>query len=227
MTTQKLFKRRVRERMSKTGESYTAARVHVETRRERGAAPTTDLAPALELASDEKLTAATGHEWEHWLSLLDRWGATDHRHGEIAQYLNVEHGVPGWWTQTITNGYERTRGMRRKHQQADGFTIYASKTINVSVDELFEAVVDDGRREQWLTDGSMSLRTAQPGKSARFDWGDGATRILVTFDAKGPAKASAHVAHERLPSEDVAGVAKTLWKKRVAALKAHLDQTDV
>ena len=29
MTTQKLFKRRVRERMSKTGESYAAARGHV------------------------------------------------------------------------------------------------------------------------------------------------------------------------------------------------------
>ena len=29
MTTQKLFKRRVRARMSKTGESYTAARRHV------------------------------------------------------------------------------------------------------------------------------------------------------------------------------------------------------
>ena len=35
MTTQKLFKRRVRERMSKTGESYTAARLHVVPTRDR------------------------------------------------------------------------------------------------------------------------------------------------------------------------------------------------
>ena len=60
MTTQKLFKRRVRARMEKTGESYTTARQQLATRRERLAQPPIDLSPALELASDEKLTAATG-----------------------------------------------------------------------------------------------------------------------------------------------------------------------
>ena len=223
MTTQKLFKRRVRERMSKTGERYTTARGHVAARRDRLNAEPIDLAPALELASDERMTAATGHGWEHWLTILDRWGARERKHGEIATFLSSEHGVPGWWTQSITNGYERTRGMRRKHQQADGFTVYASKTVAVPLDVLFDAFVDDGVRGQWLTDGSMSLRTAQPGRTARFDWGDGATRILVTFEEKGPSKSTAHVSHERLPDESVAEIAKALWKKRVAALKAFLE----
>ncbi|MGH2445474.1 MAG: hypothetical protein ACRDGD_05485 [Candidatus Limnocylindria bacterium] len=222
MTTQKLFKRRVRERMSKTGESYTAARTHVAARRDR-AAPPPDLGPALELASDEKMTAATGHGWDHWLTILDRWGARERNHGEIAAFLNSEHGVPGWWTQSITNGYERTRGMRRKHQQADGFTIYASKTVDVPLDVLFDAFVDDGIRSHWLIDGSMSLRTSQPGRTARFDWGDGATRILVTFEEKAPSKATAYVSHERLTDADVAEIAKSLWKKRVTALKAFLE----
>jgi hypothetical protein len=31
--------------------------------------------------------------------------------------------------------------MRLKHQQADGFTIYASKTIAVPVDVVFDAFV--------------------------------------------------------------------------------------
>lgn len=224
MTTQKLFKRRVRARMSKTGESYTTARHQLAARRERVAQPAVDLAPALELASDEKMTAATGHGWEHWLSILDRWGARDRKHGEVATYLSTEHGVPGWWTQSITNGYERTRGIRRKHQQADGYTIYASKTVNVPVEVLFDAFVDDAVRGQWLTDGAMALRTSVANKTARFDWGDGATRILVTFDAKGPEKASAHVSHERLSDETVAEVAKAQWKKRVTALKAFLEQ---
>ena len=224
MTTQKLFKRRVRARMSKTGESYTTARQQLATRRDRLAEPAVDLAPALELASEEKLTAATGHGWEHWLSTLDRWGARDRKHGETATYLSSEHGVPGWWTQSITNGYERTRGLRRKHQQSDGYTIYASKTVSVPVETLFDAFVDEGVRRQWLTDGTMSLRTSQPVKTARFDWGDGTTRILVTFDAKGPMKSSAHVSHERLPDETVAEVAKAQWRKRVTALKAFLEQ---
>jgi hypothetical protein len=224
MTTQKLFKRRVRARMEKTGESFTTARQQLATRRERRAEPPIDLSPALELASDEKMTAATGHGWEHWLSILDRWGARERKHGEIATYLSTEHGVPGWWTQSITNGYERTRGIRRKHQQGDGYTIYASKTVGVPIEVLFDAFVDEGVRRQWLTDGAMSLRTSVPNKTARFDWGDGTTRILVTFDSKAAGKSSAHVSHERLADETVAEVAKAQWKKRVTALKAFLEQ---
>lgn len=228
MTTQKLFKRRVRARMSKTGESYTTARRQLAARRDRAekpsAQPPVDLAPALELASDEKMSAATGHGWEHWLSALDAWGARDRKHGEIAAYLHEDLGVPGWWTQAITNGFERTRGIRRKHQQSDGFTIYASKTVDVPVDVLFAAFVDDGLRRQWLTHGEMSVRTVVANRTARFDWGDGRTRILVTFDAKGPMKSSAHVSHERLPDETVAEVAKAQWKMRVAELKAFLER---
>lgn len=226
MPTQKLFKRRVRERMSKTGESYTAARRHVAPTRDRAEEDKARLASAKELASDEKLIAATGQDWQAWLTILDRWGARDHTHAEIVAYLHSEHSVPPWWTQTVTNGFERARGLRAKHQQSDGFTVYASKTVGVPVDVLFRAFVDEPTRTRWLTDGLMSLRTAQPGKVARFDWGDGGSRILVTFETKGPSKAAAHVSHERLPDADAAEVAKALWKKRVAALKLVLESTE-
>ena len=227
MTTQKLFKRRVRERMVKTGEHYTAARRHVARSRDRiEAAAPADLASATEIASDDKLREATGRSWEAWLTLLDRWGARDRKHPDTVTYLKAEHGVPGWWAQTITVGYQRARGIRLKHQQAHGFTVYASKTLAVPLEVLFEALVDDDRRQHWLTGGSMSLRTSQPEKVARFDWGDGATRVMVTFEAKGPSKATAHVTHERLPEPDVAESAKAAWKQRLAALKAFLESTD-
>ena len=226
MTTQKLFKRRVRARMSKTGESYAAARQHVAPVRDRLETDRTRLASAKELASDEKLTDATGNDWQGWLTILDRWGARDHKHGEIAEYLRAEHAVPAWWTQAITNGYERARGLRAKHQQADGFTIYTSKTVATPLDALFDAFVDERTRARWLADGSMSLRGSQRGKVARFDWADGRTRILVIFEGKGPAKATAHVSHERLPDADAAETAKVAWKERLAALTALLESTD-
>ena len=225
MTTQKAFKRRVRERMSKTGESYTAARQHVVVGRERLDTARARLASAKELASDEKLTEATGRDWQGWLEILDRWGARDHAHGEIVSYLRAEHSVPDWWTQAVTNGYERARGMRAKHQQADGFTIYASKTVGVPLEALFDAFVDAKSRRRWLTDGSMTHRTSQPGKTARFTWGDGTSRILVTFEAKGPMKSTAHVAHERLPDADAGEAAKAAWKSRLVALKSVLEST--
>lgn len=223
MTTQKLFKRRVRERMTKTGESYAAARRHVARTRDRLETARTDLAGALELASDEKIIGATGKGWQAWLSILDEWGARARSHRDTAAYLVDEQGVPGWWAQCITNGYERTRGLRLKHQQADGFTIYASRTVAVPLDVLFEAFVDEPTRRSWLTDGTMKLRNAQPGKVARFDWSDDSSRVMVTFEAKATDRATAHVAHERLPDADTADIAKAMWKKRVAALKSFLE----
>jgi hypothetical protein len=227
MTTQKLLKRRVRERMAKTGESYTAARRHVVIGRDRQVAAEARLASARELASDERLVEATGKDWEAWISLLDRSGSRDRDHREIVAFLRSEHAVPDWWTQAITNGYERATGIRAKHQQPDGFTVYASKTVGVPLDVLFDAFVDERTRTAWLTDGSMSLRTSQPGKVARFDWDGGPTRVLVTFEAKGSSKSTAHVAHERLPDAGAADVVKALWKKRVVALKSFVEATDV
>src|SRR4029453_19636475 len=119
---------------------------------------------------------ATGPRWEGGFAPLDRGGAREGKHGETVPFLMEEHDVPGWWAQSITVWYERARGMRLKHQQADGFTIYASKTIAVPVEVLFDAFVNTRSRRRWLTDGTMSLRTSQPGHPARFDWGDGRPR---------------------------------------------------
>ncbi len=224
MTTQKLFKRRVRARMAKTGESYTTARRQLAAKRE-ASAPDWDIPSAAELASDEKLTDVTGRSWRTWLDLLDRWGARERRHGEIAEHLVAAHGVPGWWAQAITTGFERASGMRRKHQQASGFTVYASKTIGVPIGALYDAFVEERARSRWLTEGSMSLRSSQSEKVARFDWDDGSTRVLVTFEGKGPAKATAHVAHERLADPHQAEAAKAAWQARLVALKAHLEST--
>ena len=227
MTTQKLFKRRVRARMSKTGESYTAAHRHVARTRDRLVSASIDLSGATELASDEKVREVTGQSWEAWLSLLDRWGARARKRGEIVSFLMADQDVASWWAQTIAAGYERTRGMRLKHQQPDGFTIYVSRTIGVPIEVLFDSFVNGRTRAQWLTHGSMSLRSAQPGKVARFDWGDGPTRVMVTFEGKGPSKVTAHVSHERLADPEAAEAAKAAWKDRLANLKSVLESTDV
>ena len=223
MTEEKSFKRRVRERMSKTGESYTAARLQVARKRARLKSASVRLASADERPADNKVVAATGKRWDTWFSMLDDWGADKRKHGEIANFLMNEHGVPGWWSQSITVYYERARGLRLKHQQKDGFTIYASKTIAVPIAKLFDAFVNARSRRKWLTDGTMTLRTSRPRLTARFNWDDGATRVMVSFEEKGPKKASAAVAHERLPDPDEAETAKAAWRGRLASLKAYLE----
>lgn len=223
MTKQKSFKRHVRERMSKTGESYTAARGQVSQKRERIRAVRTGSAAAADRPSDDTIKDATGKKWEAWFSILDRWGARQRKHGETVGFLMDEHQVSGWWAQSITVGYERDRGMRLKHQQADGFTIYASKTIAVPIDVLFDAFVNPRSRRKWLTDGTMSLRTSQPGRTARFRWGNGSTRLSASFTGKGPSKSVVAVAHERLADADEAETTKLSWRERLSDLKSFLE----
>jgi hypothetical protein len=171
MTKESSFKRRVRDRMSKTGESYAAARSQLSPKRARVQAARERLAATDDRPADDKVAAATGRRWEAWFSVLDRWGARQRKHAEMVAFLMEEHDVPGWWAQSITVWYERARGMRLKHQQADGFTIYASRTIAVPVEVVFDAFVNPRSRRKWLNDGTMSLRTSQPAHTARFDWG--------------------------------------------------------
>jgi hypothetical protein len=218
MTTQKSFKRRVRARMAKTGESYAAAR--------RRLLPGVESVPEPQIAprySDETVRKATDKDWGEWFELLDAWGATDHKHGEIARWLNDEYGVPGWWCQTVALTYEHARGMRQVNQQHDGdFAASASKTIAVSAEALTVAFTDDELRERWLPGAEFGIRTVRPGRSLRADWAGG-TRLAVSFDPKGEHKAQVAVIHEHLDGSAEAELMKSYWRERLAALKKMLE----
>jgi hypothetical protein len=223
MTEDKKFKRRVRDRMSKTGESYTAARSQVVQKRDRNRAARKRLSAADDIVSDDSLKEATGKTWKEWIAILDEWGARDRKHGEIARFVNEEHGVPGWWSQTVTVGYERATGLRLKYQRPDGFSITGSKTVAVPVRVLFHAFVDDDERKKWFVAGTMSLRTSKRNHTARFDWEDGSSRVVAWFEDKGPSKSSIALAHERLPDAGEAETMKAMWKKELAELKSYLE----
>ena len=172
--------------------------------------------------ADAAVKKETGQGWKQWFSILDRWGARDRNHTEIARYLTDQQNVHGWWAQWITTAYERDRGLRRKHERSGGFAISASKTVGVPVDALFKAFVDGRRRKRWLSDDQLSLRTSQANKSARFNWGD-ATRVNVGFIEKGPSKSTVAVEHERLAGTREAEAKKKMWRDNLAELKAFLE----
>ena len=128
MTRQRSFKRLVRARMEKTGESYTAARASLLA----ADAPRTSEAPVL-ATSDETIRRRTGLGWEEWFDLLDEWGAAERTHREIARWVAERLGIEPlvWEAQAVTLSYERARGGRAVGEHADGFTITASKTVAV------------------------------------------------------------------------------------------------
>jgi hypothetical protein len=84
--------------------------------------------------------------------------------------------------------------------------------------------VDEARRRSWLPDGQLSERTATRPKSARFDWGDGTSRVIVGFDGKGEQKSTMALQHVRLADRDEADRMKAYWRERVTALKEELER---
>jgi hypothetical protein len=221
MTTQRSFKRLVRTRMEKTGESYTAARAVLLLAAEEPAGPTR---PPL-ATSDEAIRERTGRGWEEWFDLLDEWGAAELSHRDVARRVATELGIHplAWNAQAITGSYERARGLREVGEHEDGFTVTASKTVAVPVERLYAAFVDEEQRARWLPDGPLRERTRIEPRSARFDWGDGATRVHVTFIAKGEGKSTVALSHERLADSAEAERTKAFWRERVSTLKAVLE----
>jgi len=211
MTEQKARKRQVRTRMAKTGERYTAARRHV-TKPE-------PLPPRLGEPpfSEAAVRKATDKGWDDWFRILDRWGGTDRTHTQIARHL-TDLGVDGWWAQSVTVGYERARGMRAEHQRPDGFTVDVSKTFPVAAERLHRAFAQPRQRNRWLERGTLRLRTATTPTSARFDFGDGPSRVAVFVTAKGAAKATASIQHERLADAEAVQEMRAFWKHRLAEL---------
>jgi hypothetical protein len=215
MTEQRSFKRLVRARMAKTGESYTAARANLLRGDKRSG-----IDEAALTTSDEKIRQRTGRGWEQWFELLDRWGAAGRTHRETARMVAAKQGAEplAWNVQTVVASYERARRIRVVGQKDDGFAITASKTIAVPVERLYDAFVDASEQDERLR-----RRTATKPRSARFDWGDADARVNVTFLAKGESKSTIAVEHRRLNDAGEAEQMKTYWRQQISVLKDALE----
>jgi hypothetical protein len=233
VTQQKALKARVRARMSKTGERYTAARANVLAKADPLASveqpqPVPDSPFRGDFgASDAALVRRTGHDWAHWYRILETTGAATKTHANIARFLSSDLGVDGWWSQEITVRYEMAIGRRTPGQRPDGFEATGAKTIKATPDRVYEAVLDDASRERWIG-RSLRLRktnanrTASAYATARFDWEDPDQRIVIWLSDKGD-RTAVSLAHQRMPDKATADAMKVFWRERLAALAALVE----
>ena len=237
MPTNKDFKRVVRARMRKTGESYTAARAQLlrdtptptpkkpSVRRAVRPTPPPSIVPPSQYAevagmSDASLKKATGCTWERWVNALDYRQAYTWSHRDIAKYLREKYETPSWWTQMVTVGYERIKGLRAQGQQRGGdYTATRSKTVGASLAELFDAFEDEERRARWLP-GSQ-LKRATKNKSMRLVLDDG-SQVVAGFTSKGNGKSQVALEQTGLDSAAAAAECKSLWSSRLEALAVQL-----
>lgn len=193
--------------------------------RTRKARPPANTGPSYpEPRPSAALRRSTGRDRGEWFAVLDDWGAGGRPYREIADWLTGEHGVSAWWAQKLIVEYEQARGLRDAGVRPDGtFAGGASKTIAVPVQRLYDAFVDASVRERWLPGVELRERTSQAGRSARFDWDDGASRVNVTFAALDDGKSQVAIEHDHLPDARAAAERKAYWRERLGALKTLLE----
>lgn len=219
MPTQKDLKRIIRTRMVKTGESYTAARAQVTRKTTAKTEPKPEPPDYAALAgmADETVKTKTGKSLAEWVAALDRIGARELSHREIAKYVAENFEVSAWWSQSITVGYERIRGLREIGQRRSGeFEANKSKTFPVPVEKLHRAFAQARTRKQWL-DVEITVRKSTPPKAIRLTWPDQSI-VEITFADKGASKSQVAIQHRKLPSSAHATRVKQDWGERLDAL---------
>ena len=208
MPKQKDLKRIVRSRMQKTGESYTAARLQVIKKKDADFA-------ALAGMSDASVRKATGKTWAEWVRQLDEAGSASKPHRDIARFVH-SLGTPDWWSQTVTVGYERIRGLRDKGQRrGGGYEAAKSRTFNVPLHDLFDAFV-----KHLPSNAAVKSKTAN--KRLRLTLDDG-TSVEAIFISKAPRKSVVAVTHQKLPDKPSAEKMKSWWGERLAALAETIE----
>ncbi len=229
MPKNKDWKRLVRARMAKTGESYTTARMQLlrADRRETGTPhptrPPTAVSPP-DFAKragmrDEAVAAKTGRTWAQWVEALDAAGAPLLDHTALAKLVHTTFGIGGWWSQSVAVGYERIRGRRELHQTAKGFAVSKTRTFAVPLAALRRAFAPAALRH-WFGETKVTPRKATP-KVARWTEADG-THVDVQLAAKERGRSVASLQHTRLASRDDVAQRRAFWAARFEALALWL-----
>ncbi len=228
MTTQKDFKRVVRARMAKTGESYTSARANLVL--EPSIKPSSRQAVKPDFAklagmTDAAVKKATGCTWERWVWTLDKVDAHTWPHRAIVEYAHEKYRTPDWWAQMVVVGYERIKGLRVVGQNRGGtFRAAKSKVVAVPLARLYRAFHDPRSRARWLPGVKFTIRTAMRDKSMRVTWPDG-TSVAIGFIGKGAGKSQVALEHSKLADQADVQRRKAFWTERLAALGEVLTQS--
>jgi uncharacterized protein YndB with AHSA1/START domain len=106
---------------------------------------------------------------------------------------------------------------------ADGFSISVTRTIAAEPDQVLAAFTEPAIRERWLPVAGIRQRSTRARTSARFDWPEPASRLVVTVVAKDDGRTLAAVSHERIADAESAEREKAAWRGRLDRLRATLE----
>ena len=252
MTRARALKQIIRTRAAKTGERYTTARRHVLNNLQLAATvdskPATAPPPAATEAplrgkhpvSDAKIAAKTGHGYDYWFEVLDRFDAVKKGHGATARHLTESHGVDSWFAQSITVAYERARGVRTVNQRSDGeFEVSVSKVVVGNAAAVIRTLTNARQRGRLKVSDDGLVRALGAALSApaskgfvvrpdglgrfRYKWGD--TTVQFYLQPKAGNKLSVVVTNMNLASPEMVEQRRAVWRETLNSLAEILSPT--
>ncbi|TDE89656.1 DUF4287 domain-containing protein [Occultella glacieicola] len=170
---------------------------------------------------DDLVRSNTGHGWDEWVRLLDAGPGRAAGHTEQARWVREEHGVDGWWAQSVVVGYERIVGIRLPGQMPDGtFTVSRSRILDMDADTWRARLLDDATRAALFEPLGTTLRSKPEARSLRFDLADGDTSLGVVAVALDPLaeRVRLTITHEKLADPGAAERWKDHWSAWIGGL---------
>ena len=174
----------------------------------------------------ESLEGGTGIAWEKWVKLLEPHREENHTQIAEAAYRIIlrqgKSGNPAWWAQGAAAWYEQHIGRRLPGQQCDGyFAANASKTLALTPEEMlarWQALMADIPRPR-----DMAI-TREPQVSRTEKWIywriglEDRSNVSVNIQGKPGGKASLAINHDRILTQEEAGLWRAFWRELIPRL---------
>ncbi len=190
--------------------------------------------------SDEAVQKATGKTWAEWFTLLDQAKAQEMTHKEIVAWLYKRHIESGWWSQMVTNAYEKARKNRVVGETlGTGFQIGVQKTVDISPEQAWKLINSPEGRRIWLGEIGQSelvpgeiyetaegikgeVRVLREGEYIRItwqlpEWNKPSTLQVRVIPAKD--KTAFHFHQENLAGEEEREAMRGHWQKILGELE--------
>lgn len=179
----------------------------------------------IDISSIEK---GSGILWSTWLEVLQPH--KDASHSELAriagEYMETHSTTPppGWWGQSVAVAFEQHIGRRAPGQESDGsFTVTVSKTIEGTLDEVFEkwcALVEGETHFNSLdTASEPRISKTEKWRYWRVNLRDG-SKVTVSVQSKPGSSNSSLIAVSQSALTEAASTetARTYWRQYLTKL---------
>ncbi|MES2965272.1 MAG: hypothetical protein V4760_15405 [Bdellovibrionota bacterium] len=193
---------------------------------------------------NESLVKHTSKTWDEWLAILEKAGARNLEHREIAAFLKKKYKLTQWWQHVVAGGFEIHIGKKVDGRNAKGrWSLTATKSLPRNAEFVWKFLVSEEGQAAWLKpldpisveakatfeteDGYFGeLRTMRKGERARFSWSDpdwDRKSYVQMFIIKRPGEKSVLAfMHTELPDSRSRDLLRQRWKDVLATVSEEL-----